>query len=210
MATVSQEGVNTLMSQINNEAQNISATIRTGGTNMLKELGQVWACPYAMDFAAQFNDKMTKISQAFRSNMTEFQNSVNGNVSNYNLMNQTSVSVPSVSYDDPVIDTSGVMEQLADGRQGIIEGTDTSVLNALDRAIQEMNTSVTNATNNANSSGAFDSDELSAVAGYYGAIGNALTEANQTLTESAKNFISQTIEQYGELKRQNIQNVTVE
>ena len=121
MATVSQEGVNTLMSQINSEAQNISSAISTGGNNMLKELGQVWACPYAMDFASQFNDKMTKISQAFRANMTEFQSSVNGNVSRYNYMNQGNVSVPSVSYDDPVIDTSGVMEQLADGRQGFVE-----------------------------------------------------------------------------------------
>ena len=204
MPTVNQSGLNTLMSTANNSAQSISDAITNGGTNMCNTIGQVWACPQAQQFAAEFQSKMNSISQNFRENMTAFQANINSNTQKYNQASQTSLTVPSVNYTDANVNTSGITAQLSDGSVGIIEGTSDSVVNDLTRAIQEMIGSVNNSKNGIASSGAFDSDEAEAAGNMYSKLGNILTQSSQELEESVRNYIKATIEQYGEIKRGNI------
>ena len=122
----------------------------------------------------------------------------------YNQQSQTSLAVPSVNYSDPTIDVSGIHAQLGDGSVGIIEGANESVVNALTNAITSMVSTVDTTKNGISASGAFDTDEAEAASGMYSKLGNILTTSSTELEESVKKYIQETIEQYGTIKRTNI------
>ena len=65
MPTVNQDGLNTLMSTANNNAQSLSDTLATGSKNMCDAIGSVWACPQAQKFAAEFQTKMNNIANNY-------------------------------------------------------------------------------------------------------------------------------------------------
>lgn len=204
MPTTNQSGLNTLMSTANNSAQSISDTISRGSANMCNAIGQVWGCPQAQEFASDFQQKMNSVVQNFRENMTAFQANVNSNTQNYNQINKASLSVPAVNYTDSTINTSGIQGQLSSGDVGLVEGASDSVVNDFKTAIDEMVSSVNSANSNIASSGAFDDDESAAAAGMYSKLGNILTQSSTELEESLRNYINSTIEQYGEIKRSNV------
>ena len=204
MPTVNQDGLNTLMSTANNNAQSLSDTLATGSKNMCDAIGSVWACPQAQKFAAEFQTKMNNIAKNFRENMSAFQSNINTNTQRYNQQSQTSLAVPSVNYSDPTIDVSGIHAQLGDGSVGIIEGANESVVNALTNAITSMVSTVDTTKNGISASGALDIDEAEAASGMYSKLGNILTTSSTELEESVKKYIQETIEQYGTIKRTNI------
>lgn len=204
MPTVNQDGLNTLMSTANNNAQSLSDTLATGAKNMCDAIGSVWACPQAQKFAAEFQTKMNNVANNFRENMSAFQSNINANTQRYNQQSQTSLAVPSVNYSDPTIDVSGIHAQLGDGSVGIIEGANESVVNALTNAITSMVSTVDTTKNGISASGAFDTDEAEAASGMYSKLGNILTTSSTELEESVKRYIQETIEQYGTIKRTNI------
>lgn len=202
MPTTSQSGLNTLMSTANNSAQSICDAISRGSATMCDDIGQVWGCPQAVNFAEEFQQKMNSVVQNFRENMTAFQANVNTNTQNYNQLNKSSLTVPSVNYTDSNINISGIQGHLpmGDDKYGLVEGTSDSVVNAFTTAINEMTSSVNSAKSNIASSGAFDDDESESVAGMYTKLGNILTQSSTELEESLRNYIASSIEQYGEVK----------
>lgn len=204
MPTVNQDGLNNLMNIANNNAQSLSDALANGSKNMCDAIGSVWASPQAVNFAADYQTKMNNVYNNLRENMTAFQSNINTNTQRYNQQSQTSLTVPTVSYSDPTIDVSGIHTQLGDGSVGIIEGADASVVTALTNEINSMNAAITTAKNGIGASGAFDADEAEAASRMYSKVGSILTTSSTELEESVKKYIQETIEQYGTIKRTNI------
>lgn len=205
MPTVNQGGVDTLMGVVNNNAAEISETIHSSVANMCSEIGQVWGCKQAQNFANDLREKMINIVQNLRTNMDSFYSNIDANVQNYNAVSEESTQTPAVSYNDASVDTSGIQGTLPNGSLGLAENTSrAAITQSYLRGIDAMQQSIASARNSVASSGAFDADETERAAEMYNKVGRILVESNQELSASLNSYLDETIATYEQVKSQNI------
>lgn len=207
MPIVNQEAINNMMRNANNGAENLNQMLTTKSKAMCDQMGTMWNCPEARNFAEELKGKMEMVVNNFSQNMNAFQSNVTTNVNNYNQLNQSNMAVPAVTYTRATIDDSGIKNEFGNGDQGFAKNADPSTVKAIyDSAISEMESEISNIQNSISSSGAFDADESAAVAGMYQKIGKILSDSNRELSESLSRYLTQTQEVYGQTQSTNIGN----
>lgn len=205
MPIVNQEAINNMMRNANNGAENLNQMLTTKSKAMCDLMGTMWNCPEAKKFAEELKGKMEMIVNNFSQNMNAFQSNVTTNVNNYNQLNQSSMAVPVVSYTRANINTDGIKNEFGNGDQGFAKNVDPSTVKSIyDSAISEMESEISNIQASISSSGAFDADESSAVAGMYQKAGKILSDSNRELSESLGRYLTQTQEVYGQTQGGNI------
>ncbi len=207
MPITNQEGINAMMRGVNNGAEQLNQMLTTKSKAMCDQMGAMWNCPQATSFASEFKEKMDMMVRNFSDNMNAFQSNLTTNVNNYNQLNDSTMMVPTVSYNLANIDNSGIKTNFANGDQGFAKDADIeSVTSIYDSAISDMGSQITNIQNTISTSGAFDADESSAVAGMYQKAGKILSDSNVELSESLKSYLNDTKEKYSQTQSTNIEN----
>ena len=214
MSMISQSGVNSAMQAANEAATTLSKNISTETTNFCNNVGQIWACEYAMSFADVLKTAIDDITTNFASNMEKFRELLDTCATNYQQVNGgAKVNVPSVEFEKAAADVSGIKEYLpesatgtSDG-QGMAPGHSTSeVETALSELITKIESEKSTAVATLKTSAAFDPDELNEISNTFGSVGSILEEDVTNLNTEVKSYLQDTEEQYSKAKTTNIEN----
>ena len=212
MPIISQSALSRLMQTVNEADAELGRSLQTSTDQFGDELSKIWESAKAHEFATKVEEATKELHESYKKYIEDTHRGLEQNVKNHNMFNNAQVVLSALALTNPMIAISSkVKEMFADGQgdeMGLRKGHKASeVIDAFDKLDNELSSAMEKAVSGITSSGAFDEDEIRAVANAFRKMYEKTKEAYSQLKGEAKNALGIVDEDAAKLSQTNVSNM---
>lgn len=212
MPIISQSALTRLMSAVNEGDSELLRKLQESTDEFGDELSKIWESKKAHEFAQRVEDTVKELHENYKKYIQSIYNTLETNVKNHNAFNEAQVALPGLVMGAAAISIGAkVKEMFADGlgdEMGIRKGRKaTEVTPVFDKLVSGITAAAEAAASKITSSGAFDEEEVNAVANGFKKVFEQTKEMFDQLKNEANTALGTVDADAAKLSQTNISNI---